>query len=136
MSLIVAIRRNTVDSFRTVPCILLLAFYAAGTSQMEGLKQFFHSHEHSISHSEEQEEIPCHRAIHHQDSKSGCGHNSHIVSIDKCAQCDLSLPSDQILFSAFDAEPVYLFSTNLTFCSFDIACNSCLILPSRAPPAV
>lgn len=120
----------------TVLCIILLTFYLAGASQFQGLHQLFHWHDHSVSHSELQEQDPCHRAIYHDDQEKGCGHHSHIVVTDKCELCDLTSPEDQIILSSAENKTIQFFSIDQTFGPSKVTGIRQTIDSSRAPPVI
>jgi hypothetical protein len=69
------VQRSTVKVFT----FLLLVLFAAGTSNLELLHSFAHSHDAAVTHSSEQESDPCHRAIYHSDIEQGCHHDSHLI---------------------------------------------------------
>jgi hypothetical protein len=136
MSLLSAIRRGIACGLKVVLCIFLLTFYIAGTSQLETLHQFFHSHDHLTSHSEAQEKNPCHREIFHHDIEKGCGHGSHIVVRDKCELCDVTFHIDQIFLARSGAQSIIFFSVDFVDSSPDAVGLSQSNLSSRAPPAI
>jgi hypothetical protein len=134
--LLPAIGKGMTHGIKPVLYIFLLTFYVAGTSQFEVFHELFHSHKNLISHSEEEEKDPCHRATYHRDTQLKCDHHSHIVVTDKCELCDLIFHTDQILFSGFSSPPI-------KFLTVDFVCNSSGIVDtgqsinsSRAPPVV
>jgi hypothetical protein len=134
MSLLAAIRGKKLRSLTLQLCTLLLAFYVTGPSQFELLHKLIHTHDHSVSHTEMQEEDPCHRSIYHNDIEKGCGHHSHIVVTDKCELCDLISHTDQILLSKSESIRPQFFSFDFNFCSTEVVSIGHSILPSRAPP--
>jgi hypothetical protein len=136
MSILAAIRngRNTAHSLRTSLAVLLLILYVAGTSGIERLHQFFHSHDHLVAHSEIQEKDPCHRSIYHNEKDKGCGHHSHLIVTDKCELCDLIFHTDQILLSTNESPALQFFTIDSGFCTSDVPISGQLIHSSRAPP--
>jgi hypothetical protein len=136
MSLLAAIRRKAIHGFRTAFAVLLLAFFVVGNSQRETIHQFFHSHDHLVSHTEAQEKDPCHREIYHHDKEKGCGHHSHIVVTDECDLCDLIFHTDQILLSDFERSSVEFLAVDFVFSLPDFVGTGQSIDSSRAPPAI
>jgi hypothetical protein len=134
MHLLAAIRRGTTHSAKAALYILLLAFYVAGTSQVEVLHELIHSHNNLISHSQQEEKDPCHRAVYHHETEKGCGH-SHIVVTDKCELCDLISHTDQVLLSRFDSPSIEFVTVDFVCSSSDIAGAGQSNNSSRAPPA-
>jgi hypothetical protein len=137
MTFLAAIRRrNAALGLRTLLSVLLLILYVAGTSGIEGLHQFFHSHDHSVTHSEAQEQDPCHRSIYHDVADKGCGHHSHLIVRDKCELCDLLFHTDQILLSTYESPALGFFAVDSIFRESDVPVSGQLIHSSRAPPEV
>lgn len=137
MSFMAAIRRrNTGQGLRILVAVLLLTLYFAGTSGIEVLHQFFHSHNHLVAHSEAQENDPCHRSIYHQETDKGCGHHSHLIIRDKCELCDLIFHTDQILLSTHESPALQFFAVDFGFYAPDIPVTGQSIHSSRAPPEV
>jgi hypothetical protein len=134
MSLPAAITKRIAQGTKTVLYIFLLTFYVGGASQSQLLHQLFHSHDHSVSHSEAQEQDPCHRSIYHNDEEKGCEHHSHIVVADNCELCDLTFHTDQILLSEVESPSILFFPVDFATCSRGFAGSSQSILSSRAPP--
>jgi hypothetical protein len=137
MSFLAAIRgKNVAHGLRTSLAVLLLTLYAAGTSGIEGLHQLFHSHDHSVAHSETQEQDPCHRSIYHHVTDKRCGHHSHLIVRDKCELCDVLFCTDQILLSTHESPALLFFAVDFVFCEPDVPVSRQLIHSSRAPPEV
>ncbi len=133
-------KRLTKRRFRKSACqtltFALLIFYVVGTGKLEVVHSIFHDHAATISHTEEQEEDPCHRAIYHDDVEKGCHHATHLIVSDKCQLCDCATHSDQSLVSCqIDSSGPYAikgfisYKDNLdSYCAF--------ISSSRAPPVI
>jgi hypothetical protein len=135
MAFMAAIRiRYAGHGLRTLLAVLLLTFYVAGTSGIEGLHHFFHSHNHLVAHSEAQESDPCHRSIYHHQADKGCGHHSHLIVRDKCELCDLLFHTDEILLSSHERAALQFFAVNFGFYTPDVLVTGQLIHSSRAPP--
>lgn len=136
MAIAAAIRRKTLHGFTIAVSFLLIVLHAVGPSQLKGLHQVLHSHDHLVSHSEAEEKDPCHNAIYHQDTQKECGHHSHIVVKDNCGLCDLISHTDQILFLSVGSSSVHFFTVDFVICSPDISESRQSGLSSRAPPTV
>ena len=129
-----AIRKRKAPGLRTVFSILLLAFYVAGAVQIEALHLLFHTNNQQISHSEAQENDPCHRSVYHQEAEKGCGHHSHIVVTGKCELCDIIAHTDSILLSTFESQAHQFLTVDFVFASPEVVFAGQTILSSRAPP--
>lgn len=114
---------------------VMLSLYIAGTSGVSRLHQFFHEHE-VVSHSAEQEEDPCHRALYHHDADHGCQHHAHVTASEKCDVCDLILHVECI----YPATAIYSASkvSGIEFCYVidDFHTAEHFGFPARAPPFV
>ena len=121
------------EGFKAVTLILPLALYvASGTGN--GL---FHGHQSFVSHSAEEENDPCHRAIYHVEKDSACKHESHFSKNEKC--CDLHLLSrhaDQIVVRSSLTQFVDSNSVIKTVLTFPHMEEVFLHHPSRAPPLI
>jgi hypothetical protein len=136
MSLLAAIRGKAIQDFRTVFAVFLLTSYIIGTSQLETLHQFLHSHDHLVSHTQAQEKDPCHREIYHHDNEKGCGHHSHIAVTNKCELCDLIFHTDLIFLARSESQSILFFPVDFVPVLPDVVSLSQSILSLRAPPAI
>jgi hypothetical protein len=116
--------------------LLLLLMYITGTSQLELVHSLAHDHVSLISHSQEQEEDPCHRLIYHNDVENGCGHDSHLIVTDKCHMCDLTLHCVQSLISSVTIDPPAVGDAEFVIYNADEASYRAIISSSRAPPVL
>jgi hypothetical protein len=92
------------EGLKSLSLILLLALYtASGTGY--GL---LHEHQSFVSHSIEEENDPCHKAIYHIDADNACSHESHVSKHEKCCACHLLCHPDQIIARSSFTESVYL----------------------------
>jgi hypothetical protein len=134
---ILAIRRKKMRrDFGSALSLCFLVLYIAGvTSQSEGFHQFFHWHDKSVTHNEAQEKDPCHRSIYHDDTSTGCSHDSHVVVTDKCQLCDLISHNDQILIAAEFQFFAYFPGDNFTPGYVATEPLRTVVLPARAPPS-
>lgn len=115
---------------------LLLALYLIGNTPVEVVHQFSHAHDSVVSHNEEQESDPCHRALYHADQQEGCAHKLHFTKVEKCKQCHVVAHVDQLTFS--DPSVEYIFS-DFTHGEISISgalSNIVVHLPARAPPVI
>lgn len=116
--------------------LILLVLYVAGTSELEIIHSFFHNHDHTVSHSEEQEQDPCHRLIYHGDIQQGCDHDSHLIVSDKCHMCDLAFHGDQMWVGIISEESGKYENKFFSLYTRNLDTYGALILPSRAPPTL
>ena len=122
--------RKTVSQVLT---FALLIFYIIGTGKLE-IHSIFDDHAVAISHSEEQEEDPCHRTVYHDDWQKGCHHATHLIVSDKCQICDCAIHSDQSLVSSHIDSPVpYPIKQFITYKN-NLDSYFAVISSSRAPP--
>ena len=75
-------------NFHSVVAAWTLVVYLSSAVLIDLVHHSFHEHVALEVHDDLVENDPCHRAIHHQDKKSGCHHNSHLKSDEK--KCTLS----------------------------------------------
>jgi hypothetical protein len=118
--------------FRAVALSFALALYIAGSTGY-GL---LHQHSSQVSHSIEEENDPCHKAIYHVEQENACEHGSHISKKESCCDCHLLFHSDQIIFrnSLTHADDLQVFDQGILIVAHpeEIA----LYHPSRGPPSV
>ncbi|WKN31165.1 hypothetical protein PZB74_19630 [Porifericola rhodea] len=69
---------------QTLLSVLLLILYIGGNIGPDLIHQAVHNHEETEHHSPEQELDPCHRTVFHQDTSSGCEHQTHIFAGEDC----------------------------------------------------
>lgn len=114
--------------------IALLFLYLLGSANVESCHSFFHRHEASVIHTEQNETDPCHITLYHQERDGGCHHDSHFVNEEKCSLCHVQLYNAQV-------EEVGAITLLDTFCV--VSFSDCLELyiavinfesPGRAPP--
>lgn len=114
-------------------CFVML--YVGGTSHLEWIHSLTHQHDVIVSHSNDQENDPCHRSIYHGDIEHGCHHDSHLGASDKCQMCDMVCHADQIFVVHADLLKGEFARTYFAFFKQSIDSYSAVILSSRAPPA-
>jgi hypothetical protein len=119
---------------KAVAFTLLLAVYLMGAMKLNGFHEFFHSHDHGITHLQQDEADGCHRAVYHNDKK-GCDHKIHISANHHCQLCDFILTADQETESNVHAERSPQITLHQNFNQFFTELSPALLLRSRAPPA-
>lgn len=131
-----SVKQRSRYPFRWVPLVLLLIYFA-GTSHLEVLHSFYHHHDKSVTHSEEQENNPCHRSIYHFDFDElakNCGHNAHLVVADKCTICDHNVHQDHLLADLAEISFKDFPSQEFISLSADADSYSLLHVLPRGPP--
>lgn len=130
-----AIRGIKAKRMTNVFTFVILSLYIAGTSGVSRLHQFFHEHE-TVSHSAEQEEDPCHRALYHQDADHGCQHNTHVTASEKCDVCDLILHVEYIYPATTIYPATKISRSDFFYFIADFYSAEHFGFPARAPPFV
>ena len=115
--------------------LLFAVLYIAATSPLELLHSLSHDHGLTVIHSDEQEEVPCHRLIYHNDIEKGCHHDSHLLVSDKCQMCDLAFHGDKVVLRDVDISTPRFEQTFFCFYKQDLDSYRAVISSSRAPPA-
>ena len=118
------------EGFKSITLSLFLALYIAGSTGY-GL---LHQHQSLVSHSAEEENDPCHKAIYHVEEEQACKHESHVSKKESCCDCHLLFHSDQIIFrNSFTQSvirEVFVRDIQLLSHSDEISVHH----PSRGPP--
>lgn len=67
----------------------MLLAYLINAVSFESFHHVVHDHDHTVSHTFEDETDACHRAIYHGDLELGCEHKNHVHKSDiDCQLCD------------------------------------------------
>lgn len=124
--------RSSIGKILTA-CFVIL--YVGGTSHLEWIHSLIHEHAVIVSHSDDDENDPCHRSISHGDTEHGCHHDSHLTASDKCQMCDMACHADQVFEVYADLLKGEFAPTYFAFFKQSTDSFSAVILSSRAPPA-
>ena len=118
------------EGFKPITLVLFFALYiASGTGY--GL---FHQHQSFVSHSTEEENDACHRAIYHIEKENACKHESHISKNERCSDCHLICYPDQIIVRSLFVQSVKADSVIEVVSIFPHFEDIFLYHPSRGPP--
>ena len=118
------------EGFKALASILLLALYLASGTGYE----LFHEHQSFLSHSAEEENDPCHRAIYHVEKDNACKHEWHLSKNEKCGDCYLLFHADQIIVRSSIAQSVNIAFNIKVVLALPNLQEIFLYHPSRAPP--
>jgi hypothetical protein len=128
-------KHNTlVRRLQSLAVLLLLLFYVAANVEFEALHHEFHA-DHHISHTEADEQDPCHLSLYHQATKEGCHHDAHITAAKKCPLCHVSMVTEKIL-TALPVSANLIFSEHHPSIHSPFSVQACYpLVPSRGPPS-
>lgn len=129
---------KTANTFPRFPfrahVVILLLVYISSLS-LGWVHPAAHDHAVETSHTGEDEQDPCHIALHHKDSEKGCKHTFHItVGKHKCTLCD-HLSKDIAGDATIHRLTVIVASeTHLSSHIYSVATVNAASLSTRAPP--
>lgn len=119
--------------FQQVAAVLLLGTYLAGISP-ELAHAVIHDHSHGTLHTPATEKDPCHRSIYHHDKESGCDHEAHITSTEKC-NCNIAFQPTQLTTShAIVSQVSFQDHLDFSLYRFSLSKKACSGHTLRGPP--
>jgi hypothetical protein len=123
-----------VRRLQSLAVLLLLLVYVAANVEFEALHQELHT-DHHISHTEADEQDPCHLSLYHQDVKEGCHHHAHFTVAKKCPLCHVSATTEKIATTlpVFVDHAIPPLHVSINFISATQASPQLLL--SRGPPS-
>jgi hypothetical protein len=114
--------------------LVVLFLYILGSAPVTILHQYIHSRNVVEAYTVEREKNPCDRSVYETGRIASCGHQAHIVKIEKCNLCGVTVHNDHVVFLAStDQHANEYFSVSARRVTAPEQ-NINSQLPARAPP--
>jgi hypothetical protein len=130
---------NVIRKMRILVRILsvtgLLVFYLAANTHFTFLHQVIHPDEITLSHTELDEDDPCHRSIYHGDDL-GCNHQFHIEKVSGCSLFHTAAHHDEIVIPPLHSDLVFFRCSFIAGSEMHAFGSVHFLLSTRGPPAV